>query len=474
MSRCQIVPRYKKWLSRALQVLVKEGCLQQEGKVFTNIAALPITGSQRLFPTTAVSDGFARSWIDLLPNTPYEDLADIITEKIHSAEIYISDKTRDTYKIMFADCNAIAKQIITAVVQNLEPGKQLRILEVGGGYGFTTEHLLPLLPPKQTSYIFTDISNFFLQKAQENFVNYPFVSYDILDLEKNPSEQGYQPHTFDLVIAATVIHNTRSVKETLQNIRSLLAPKGLLLAIEKTKFHHCFDLNMGLQQGFERFEDLELRSKHPVLSKEQWQQTLASLGFADSVFMNQPGSIADLIGFDVLVSQAPSTVQRFKPQQLRDFLQKKLPDHMLPTEFVLLDALPLTANGKVDRLALPQLQGLRCLTTSRYASTQFKTTYIIPQTETEQVIASIWQEVLRIEKVGINDNFFELGGDSLQATQAIARMREQFPVNLPVQNLLQAPTLASLAKSIEEIYQTTQKLQAPIDEALDNRVEIEL
>ncbi|MCX7595078.1 MAG: amino acid adenylation domain-containing protein [Fischerella sp.] len=474
MSRCEIVPRYKKWLNRALQTLVKQGWLQQEGKVFTSVVALPVSVSQRLVPNTAVSDGFTQTWIDLLPDAPLEELAEIITEKIHSAEIYVSDRTRDAYKIMFADCNAIAKQIITAVVQNLEPGKQLRILEVGGGYGFTTEHLLPLLPPNQTTYVFTDISHFFLQKAQENFANYSFVSYDILDLEKNPSEQGYQPHIFDVVIAANVIHNTRYIKETLKNIRSLLAPKGLLLAIEKTQFHPLFDLNMGLQQGFERFEDWELRPEHPVLSKAQWQQALASVGFADSIFMNQHGSIADLIGFDVLVSQAPATVQRFKPQPLRDFLQKKLPEHMLPAEFVLLDALPLTANGKVNRLALPQLQNRRCLTTSRYASAQLQTNYVIPQTETEQVIASIWQEVLRVEKVGINDNFFELGGDSLQATQVISRMREKFQINLPVQNLLQAPTLASLAESIEQMHQTTQKLQAPIEQTLDHRVEIEL
>ncbi|WP_315788441.1 phosphopantetheine-binding protein [Fischerella sp. JS2] len=230
---------------------------------------------------------------------------------------------------------------------------------------------------------------------------------------------------------------------------------------------------MVLQQGFERFEDRELRSEHPVLSKEQWRKILASLEFTDSVFMNQPGSVADLIGFDVFVAQAPATVQRFKPKQLRDFLGEKLPEYMLPAEFVLLDALPLTANGKVDRRALPGLQGLRCLTTSRYASTQVKAAYVMPQTETEKIIANIWQEVLQIEKVGINDNFFELGGDSLQVTQVVSRVHEKFQLNVPMQSLLQTPTLASLAKSIDEINITAQ-IQAPIDKALTNRVEIEL
>jgi len=469
MSRCQIAPRYRKWLNRSLKVLVEEGWLQHKGDVFESLVELPITVSQGL-PSEiqrqlSQNHRFTKSWLDLMPDAPDDNLAAIITENIHSAEIYTSEKTLDTYKIMFADCNAIAREVIRAVVQLLEPGKPLRILEVGAGFGSTAVHLLPLLPPEQTTYIFSDISNFFLEKAKENFADYPFVRYGLLDLEKNPHEQGYEAHAFDIVIAATVLHNTRSIEETLRHIRSLLAPSSLLLAIEKTQFHRSFDLNMGLQQGFERFEDKELRQEHPVLSKEQWHRTLSKLGFENSAFMNQPNSVADFIGFDVLVAQGPSSVKQFKPKQLRDFLIKKLPEYMVPSEFMLLDALPLTANGKVDRLALPGLKGLR---------SQLKATYVMPQTEAERLIAEVWQEILRVEKVGTDDNFFELGGDSLQATQVISRLREIFQIKLPVQSLLEAPTLASLAASIEQIQQIAQKLQAPVEGALPNRVEIEL
>ncbi len=115
---------------------------------------------------------------------------------------------------------------------------------------------------------------------------------------------------------------------------------------------------------------------------------------------NQPGSIADFLEVYTFMARSPASVQKFKKQEVKSFLQKKLPEYMIPTEFMILDALPLTANGKVDRQALPQLANLP----------QLKSTYITPQTPTEQVIASIWQEVLAVEKVGSNDNFFELGG----------------------------------------------------------------
>ncbi|WP_250126451.1 non-ribosomal peptide synthetase [Chroococcidiopsis sp. CCMEE 29] len=444
MSRCQIVPRYRKWLHRGLKELAKEGFLKQQGEAFESIIELPIVDAERFSAEVqtklAQTNGLPKRWVDLLPVEPTETLADIITENIHSAEIYASEETSSTYDVIFAQCNAIAQEVIQTVVQALEPGRQLRILEIGGGYGTTAKHVLPLLPPKQTTYIFTDISNFFLEKATENFAEYPFVRYDLLDIENNPSEQGYELNTFDIVIAATVLHNTRSIRETLKHVRSLLVPSGLLIAIEKTKFHRSFDLNMGLQKGFERFEDERLQHLHPVLSKEQWQRVLSDLEFETSVFMNQPNSVADFIGFDVLVARCPSSVRQFKPSKLHDFLQKKLPEYMTPANYMLLDAVPLTSNGKVDRRSLAQPKSLQ-------GSARDDKTYVAPQTETEQLLADIWAEVLRLDKVGIHANFFESGGDSLLGIQVVTKANQQ-GIDLKPRQIFQYPTIAKLASLV--------------------------
>ncbi|HEY9652927.1 MAG TPA: SagB family peptide dehydrogenase, partial [Coleofasciculaceae cyanobacterium] len=149
--------------------------------------------------------------------------------------------------------------------------------------------------------------------------------------------------------------------------------------------------------------------------------------------------------------------------ELRQFLRQKLPDYMVPSGYVVLDALPLTANGKVNRLALPAPEHL--LQTR---------TYVMPRTKMEQFLAGIWQEILQLDRVSIHDNFFELGGDSLKAIQIISRLRETFQLQLPVQSLLEAPSLASLAELIDRLHQTTQKLQAPLKDALTNRVEVEI
>jgi acyl carrier protein len=126
---------------------------------------------------------------------------------------------------------------------------------------------------------------------------------------------------------------------------------------------------------------------------------------------------------------------------LRRALAAQLPDYMVPSAFVLLEALPLTPNGKVDRRALPTPEGGR---------PELEAAYIAPRTEVERAIATIWQEVLRIERVGLHDNFFDLGGHSLLATQVISRLRAAFQVELPLRTLFEEPTVARLALAVTQ------------------------
>jgi amino acid adenylation domain-containing protein len=124
-----------------------------------------------------------------------------------------------------------------------------------------------------------------------------------------------------------------------------------------------------------------------------------------------------------------------QPDILRMYLQRTLPDYMVPSTFVTLDRLPLTSSGKLDRSALPAPQGRADLTQ----------TYVAPRTPAEQLLAEIWVDVLRVDRVGIHDNFFELGGHSLLTMRIIARIHERFNVSLPVWTLFESPTVALLA-----------------------------
>ncbi|MBE4753752.1 amino acid adenylation domain-containing protein, partial [Corallococcus sp. ZKHCc1 1396] len=148
---------------------------------------------------------------------------------------------------------------------------------------------------------------------------------------------------------------------------------------------------------------------------------------------------------------SPASQQPLSAADVRDFLKQQLPEYMLPAAFVLLETLPLTSSGKVDRKALPTPDG--ALTAS--------VEYVAPRNETEQKLAALWSEVLRVERVGVHDNFFELGGHSLLVTQVVSRIRASFGVELSLPTVFEASTLDALARAIKAGARTAHGLLLP-------------
>jgi len=148
----------------------------------------------------------------------------------------------------------------------------------------------------------------------------------------------------------------------------------------------------------------------------------------------------------------PTTGESLTSQQLREALHERLPSYMVPSIFVLLSALPLTSNGKVDRRVLPAPQWSDVAREERYEA---------PRTLFEVQMANIWQELLHLEQVGVRDNFFSLGGHSLLATRLIARVHNAFDVELPLRSLFATPTISELAQQVEDIRRTEEGTSVP-------------
>ncbi|HSS24772.1 MAG TPA: amino acid adenylation domain-containing protein, partial [Mycobacterium sp.] len=130
--------------------------------------------------------------------------------------------------------------------------------------------------------------------------------------------------------------------------------------------------------------------------------------------------------------------------RLRARLRARLPESMIPAAFVALAAWPLTANGKLDRQALPAPSGERTAAGA----------YVAPRTATEELLCGIWARVLRVAQVGVDDNFFELGGHSLLATKVMAQTRKIFGIELPLRRLFDVPTVTGLAEAVETARRT--------------------
>ena len=146
--------------------------------------------------------------------------------------------------------------------------------------------------------------------------------------------------------------------------------------------------------------------------------------------------------------------------QMHEYLKQKLPNYMVPSECLILESLPLTANGKIDRQALPAPD-----------MTERETEYVAPRTVVEKQLAQIWTEIIGVRKISIYDDFFQLGGDSLGATRVISTIRETFQVEFPLQNFFEAPTVKNVADYLEVAHRLLQ-IPENIDEVDRERGEI--
>jgi acyl carrier protein len=170
-----------------------------------------------------------------------------------------------------------------------------------------------------------------------------------------------------------------------------------------------------------RVEPAEIES---VLKKHASVLEVATVAYTDGPGDNQLAAYV-----------VPRT--RLAADELRRFLQQQLPDYMVPATIIFLDDLPLSANGKVDRRALPSP-----------LETKQEREFVAPRTPDEEKLAAIWTEVLKLARVSVTDSFFDLGGHSLLATQIISRIRNTFRVQLPLHSFLETPTIAGVAEKI--------------------------
>jgi acyl transferase domain-containing protein/SAM-dependent methyltransferase/acyl carrier protein len=209
--------------------------------------------------------------------------------------------------------NAILQSALESIAQTVaRDNRSLRVLELGAGTGGTTASMLPALAEVDAEYWFTDLSDLFLARAERKFSGYPFVRYQIFDLDRDLDEQSMPAHAFDVVIAANVLHATRDLGSTLERVKSLLASEGVLLAFEVTEHLPWFDVTVALIEGWQKHAD-DLRQRHPLLKPDAWARVLGEHGFEAVEAFPAPGSPAEILGHHVLLARGQGLDHRAMP-----------------------------------------------------------------------------------------------------------------------------------------------------------------
>ena len=206
--------------------------------------------------------------------------------------------------------NRMLEVAVQALVDALPGARRLRVIEVGAGTGSATASVLPILPEGKFDYMYTDISAGFFAEAEARFGDGGgCIEYRPLDIEKDPVEQGFDAHGYDLMIASNVLHATRYLEETLEHCTRLLAPSGQLVALENLSGLGWMDLTFGQLDGWWRFAD-DYRPHHALAGPAVWRRALGDAGFdAVEVLGVDESDTTRIPDKGVIVARGPAEVR---------------------------------------------------------------------------------------------------------------------------------------------------------------------
>ncbi len=292
-TRLGISSQHRFLLGRMLKYLAEAGCLlsQGDGWQVLKTPILRVPKAQQAYLASTYGS-LVEPEVNLMSSCG-EVLADLLTGKADPLERLFPEGEVTLTSQFYVHAlenqalNTLLQRTMSQLLSDVTKGQTIRILEVGAGTGATSSFVFPHLDPEQTDYVFTDISPLFLDRAKQSFPQYPFLRYELLDIEHNPASQGFENHSFDLVFAANVLHTTQNLEQTLGHVKQLLVPGGMLVLLEATTPKILADLTFGFLDGWSRFQDFDRRPDYPLLTAAKWKALFADCGFAQSVALNQ-------------------------------------------------------------------------------------------------------------------------------------------------------------------------------------------
>ena len=321
-KRLGVVTRHRRLLGRLLAILAEDGFLRVAGGGWEVIETPPVLDPESLHAELLQQYGIAAAELGLTRDCG-RALADVLCGVRDPLPLLFSDDVLARTESIYADgpvarvYNQLVADVVTRALAALAPGRRARILEIGAGTGGTTGAVLPALDGRCAEYVVTDVSPRFTARAADTFAAFGFVRCQTLDIEREPAAQDFNGGRFDIVVAANVVHATRNLGQTLDHVRDLLAPGGMLVLLEGTRPHRWVDITFGLTEGWWRFTDDAVRPDYPLLEPSRWIEVLAAAGFEETAILSDADARPALAGQAVLVARRGASPTAARPWLVR-------------------------------------------------------------------------------------------------------------------------------------------------------------
>lgn len=357
-----------------------------------------------------------------------ENLSGVLRGELTPLELLFPDGSLRLAEALYQDSpfaryyNGMLQSAVRRIAAE-DLGRPLRVLEIGAGTGGTTSYALPALAGADVHYVFSDVSRLFLMMAEKKFRGYAGLEYGVLDIERAPDTQGFEAGSFDLIIAANVLHATLDITQTLEHARWLLAPRGQLVLLEGTGRQRATDLIFGLTDGWWRFQDERLDSGYPLVSRARWIELLRSTGFADAAVLTEPDEATHWCEQLVIVAEA-------------DAMSRELSQ-------------PSIAASPVA-VVVPELRPQPMAA----APVQRATMAGDAESEARRLIVTELANALRTtpDAVDLEQNFLDMGLDSLMAMEILGKLKSTWGINVQPTVLFEHTNALALAKYLADKY----------------------
>ncbi|WP_407711722.1 SDR family NAD(P)-dependent oxidoreductase [Bacillus inaquosorum] len=435
INNSDITEKYQRWLAECLRILADHGYIHYEADQVTTVAdAKPVETIWQDWQTTVTEYANNQDWKvqTMLLDSCLRKLPDILTGRILATEvlfpntsiqsvegIYKGNSIADYFNLTLAD-------VLEAYIQRRiakHPRERIRIIEAGAGTGGTSAIVLKRIEAYSThvDYVYTDISKSFLLFAEEQYgTTYPNLTFQTWNVEQSASAQGVAAGSYDILIASNVLHATQAIRHTLQQVKAVLKPNGLILLNEMTQKNLFATVTFGLLDGWWLFQDDQLRIEgSPLIAAPTWQRVMEEEGFRQVAFLGEQGPNN---GQRIIVAESDGWVRLPVTQE-----EKYKEEPMVP----------------MDHRVIPQAITKVNLSDKQIAD-------YVKATMIEQLAIA-----LKVSKDRISPDvaFSEYGVDSILGVAFVKQLNEVFKIDLNSAILFDYTSVHRLAEYIADVYQ---------------------